>query len=60
MAIATFVVDRLRAREQRSLAAMSLDALAQCRLVFFQLNDQMGVCGRRGLESFFGSAWRRA
>ena len=60
MAIATLVVDRLRAREQRSLAAMGLDAPAQGRLVFFELNDQMGVCRRRRLESFFGSAWRRA
>jgi hypothetical protein len=51
MAIATLVVDRLRAREQRRLAAKGLDAPAQGRLVFFELNDQMGVCSRRRLES---------
>jgi len=51
MAIATFVVDRLRAREQRRLAAMVLDAPMEARLVFFELNDQMGVCRRRRLES---------
>lgn len=60
MAIATFVVDRLRAREQQRLAAMVLDAPMQARLVFFELNDQMGACRHRRFESFFGSAWRRA
>jgi hypothetical protein len=35
---------------------MVLDAPIQARLVFFELNDQMGVCRRRRLERFFGSA----
>jgi len=62
--IAIFVVDRSHAREEHGLAAMSLDAPAQGRLVFLQLNDQMRVRAPRSLEGFFwqccgASIWMR-
>jgi hypothetical protein len=51
--IALFVVDRSHPREECGVAAHSLDVSAQGQLVFFQLNDQMRVRSRRGLERFF-------
>lgn len=59
VAVASFLVHALDARQGFGGGADGLDLLAKARLVVLELDDQMRVGGGGGFESFFGNAWRR-
>ena len=59
VAVAPVLVHGLDARQRRGGGAGDFDLQTQGRLVVFELNDQMGIGGGGGFESFFGNASRR-
>ena len=59
VAVALFRVDGLDARQRLAGGAGGFGFLTQGRLIVFELNDQVGLGGVGGLESFFGSGSRR-
>lgn len=58
--VAPFGIDGANTGKQRRLGTNRFGSAAEGKLVVLQLNDEMRLGCRGGLEGFFDSAWRRA